>query len=227
VLARLSAYLNLLCVALVTVLAIGPATGSFAASGAPQRAMALTLQATSPGYALQGALSLDDSRALARSIARAAAQPPSQARKTISTSAGAPVLISNLLGAGGGPQHGAFLEAVDVDGSGTVSATALTLGGLPAGTKIGLLRGAGRPLASCSTARWFTASSMPLLADSTVCIFSPASPGAPSLLSVQKQSTRALVLQVSSWPPQAQQGTPTSTSRAGTPTPAPRRQGKN
>ena len=213
--------LNLICLPYLVGAAIAPGTAALAASGAPQQAMALTVQVTGD-YVFQGSLTRDDSRALAQSIALAAAKPPHQARRTINISAGAQVLVSNLLGAGGGPQHGAFLEALDVDGSGTVSATALTLGGLPAGTEVGLLRGAGHPLASCSTARWFTASSMPLVADSTVCIFSPASPGTASLLSVQKRSSRSIALNISSWPPQAQpDGTPASTSRAGTALQAP------
>lgn len=214
--------LNLLCLPYLVFLAIAPGAAALAASGAPQSAMSVTVQVTNPDYAFQGALSRDVSRALAQSIARAGVQPPHQARSTISTSAGAQVFVSNLLGAGGGPQHGAFLEALNVDGSGTVSATALTLGGLPAGTEVGLLRGAGRPLASCSAARWFTASSMPLVADSTVCIFSPASPGTASLLSVQKRSARAIALDISSWPPPGQPGgTLSSAPWAGTAVQAP------
>lgn len=206
VMARILAwFLNLVCLPYLLCVAFAPGSAALAASAAPQQAMALTVQVTNPDYAFQGALSRDGSRALAQSIARVGGQPPHQARRTIST-AGAQVFVSNLLGVGGGPQRGAYLEALNVDGSGTVSATALTLGGLPAGTEVGLLRGAGRSLASCSVARWFTASSMPLVANSTVCIFSPASSGTASLLSVQKRSARAIALEISSWPPAGQSG---------------------
>jgi transcriptional regulator with XRE-family HTH domain len=194
--------LNLVCF----VLAASPSPAvPLTGLGMPEQAVPLTLQVTSPDYVFQGSLSRDDGRALARSIAGASAQPPQQARRTISTSSGAQVFVSNLLGAGGA-QQGAFLEALDVDGSGTASATALTLGGLPAGTEVGLLTGAGRSLKSCSTARWFTASSMPLVLDSTVCIFRPATPGTASLLSVKQQSPRAIALDISSWYPEGRPG---------------------
>jgi hypothetical protein len=110
------------------------------------------------------------------------------------------------LGAEWGSQHDAYLEALDLEGSGTLSTTALTLGGLPVGTAVGFLSGAGRSLRSCGAARWYIASSMPLIPDSTVCIFRPAKPGLAILLSIQQRSAQAIALDVNSWYPGSRPG---------------------
>jgi hypothetical protein len=102
---------------------------------------------------------------------------------------------------GRGAQHAAYLEAIDLEGSGTISTTSLTLGGLPAGTAVGLLQGTGWSVESCSAAWWYIASSVPLIPDSTVCIFGPAVPGMASLLSMRQRSARAIALQINSLVP--------------------------
>jgi hypothetical protein len=169
--------------------------------------MMVTLQLSGTHYIVQGALNRSDTRALARTIAQAGAETPHQARRTISTNADTQVFVSNLLGAEWGSQHDAYLEALDLEGSGTLSTTALTLGGLPPGTAVGFLSGAGRSLRSCSAARWYIASSMPLIPDSTVCIFRPGKLGPAFLLSIQQRSAQAIALDVNSWYPGSQPGT--------------------
>jgi transcriptional regulator with XRE-family HTH domain len=217
VIARVIAFLlTILCAA-----AVSPVTApaSLATPAAPGP-VTVTVQLSAPNYALQGGLGHTDSRALTQTIAWARTQSPHQADRTISTSAGDQVIVSNLLDMGGGSQgdadlqalSGTYLEALDLEGSGTVSTTALTLGGLPAGTAVGLLQGTGRSLGDCSTARWYITSSVPVIPDSTVCIFRPASPGTASLLSIRQRSARAIALGISTWYPQGRPAVTQSTA---------------
>lgn len=180
----------------------------------------VTLQVSGPTYVLQRGLDRNGNRALAQTIAWASAQAPHQAERTISTPAGAQVFVGNLLDAGEDTQRdaqlqalfGAYLEALDLEGSGSISTTSLTLGGLPAGTAVGLLKGTGRSVQNCSTAQWYIASSLPLIPDSTVCIFRPASPGVASLLSIRQPSARAIALGIKCWYPEGLPGTAQSTA---------------
>jgi Helix-turn-helix domain len=188
---------------------LSPATlpASLASSAPSPGPVTVTVRLAGPGHFLQQGLSRGDSHVLAETIAWARTQTPHQADKIISPSAEDQVIVGNLLDTEGAAQDiagqaslaGTYLEALDLEGSGTVSTTTLALGGLPDGTAVGILPGTGQALGNCSTARWYIASSMPLIPDSTVCIFRPSSPGTASLLSIRQQSARAIALSISSW----------------------------
>jgi transcriptional regulator with XRE-family HTH domain len=208
----LLALILMILVISLTATSIGVMAGRSGASGptAPEPASAqaatITVQVPSPAYPVPvpGVLSHGDARALTSTIARTRTETRQGTTQSITTASGDEEFVGNLLGAGWGARTDGYLTAWEFELSGKIATPVLTLGGLPSGTAIGLLSGTARSLASCTTAQWYTASTIPLIPDLTVCIFRPSQPGLVSLLSVGQRSARQITLAVTAWRPTPQ-----------------------
>lgn len=209
---HLIALILMILVISVAATSIGVTAGRSGASSptapgpASAQAATITVQVPSPAYPVPvpGVLSHGDARALISTIARTRAETRQETTQSITTASGDEEFVGNLLGTGWGARTDGYLTAWEFELSGKIATPVLTLGGLPSGTAIGLLSGTSRSLASCTTAQWYRASTIPLIPDLTVCIFRPSHPGLVSLLSVGQRSAHQITLAVIAWRPTPQ-----------------------